>query len=111
MRYKFYNNGKNQVICVSHFAGKEVKGVAKCNTHYDTFDAAVGETIAKFRCDLKIARLKIKRSRARIEQDKKRLEEAKEALTKSTYYNFDAHNEQTTVLKNFRAYLQKIKNK
>lgn len=64
-RYKYYTNGVNKVVAVSSYAGKAVRGVAKCDPH-DTFDYDKGVKIAKARCDLKIA----EKRRARAVQKK-----------------------------------------
>lgn len=52
-KYKFYVNG-NMIVCVSHYAGKSVRGIAKCSPE-DNFDLEFGKRLAKARCDLKVA--------------------------------------------------------
>ena len=52
--YTVIHNG-NTTIAYSTFAGKTVKGYAKCNPD-DNADPAIGEKLAKARCGLKIAR-------------------------------------------------------
>ena len=61
MRYKFYVGG-NKVACVSSYAKKTVRGVAKCNTSQDTFNEETGKKLAKLRCDKNIAMKRLKRS-------------------------------------------------
>lgn len=51
-RYRVYQN-KNQVIVITHYRGKSIKGVAKCSPE-DEFDLERGTAIAKCRCDLKL---------------------------------------------------------
>lgn len=51
-RYRVYRN-KNQVIVITHYRGKSIKGVAKCSPE-DEFDLERGTAIAKCRCDLKL---------------------------------------------------------
>ena len=51
-RYRVYQN-KNQVIVITHYRGKSIKGVAKCSPE-DEFDLERGIKIAKCRCDLKL---------------------------------------------------------
>ena len=53
MRYKFIEAG-NKVICISTFAKKPIKGIAKCAPS-DTFDIEVGKKLAQLRCDEKVA--------------------------------------------------------
>ena len=48
-------HNKDTTIAYSTFAGKTVKGYAKCNPE-DEADPAIGEKLAKARCGLKIAK-------------------------------------------------------
>ena len=59
MRYQFFTNNKDIVICTSTYAGKTVKGIAKCSPE-DEFDYEFGCNLALARCDAKIAEKKIK---------------------------------------------------
>lgn len=77
--YKFYF-GKKEVVCVSHFAGKEYKGRAKCSP-LDTFDIEYGKRLAQARCDVKVARARIKHH-ARILSE---LEEQYDGLDRKIY--------------------------
>ena len=52
-RYQFYV-APNKVICVSSYAKKPVRGVAKCNPN-DVFDEEKGRRLAQLRCDYKVA--------------------------------------------------------
>ena len=54
MKYT-YNISGNKVICVSRYAGKPVRGIAKCCEEYDNFNAETGMKLARLRCDKKIA--------------------------------------------------------
>ena len=51
--YKYIVNGRT-VIALSHYAGRTVRGVAKCSPE-DEFDVEFGKKLAAARCDLKIA--------------------------------------------------------
>ena len=57
-KYKFYQfkneNGGTTIVAISTYAGKSVKGYAKCNPN-DTFDFEKGKQLAAARCNLKIA--------------------------------------------------------
>ena len=70
-KYKYYipvdENGiaKGEVIAVSTYAGKEVKGVAKLNPE-DTFDIDKGKALAAARCNVKIARKRLNRSSKKL---------------------------------------------
>ena len=66
-KYKFYSDGKGKIIAVSSYAGKTVKGTAKCDPR-DTFDEDYGKECAAARCSAKIAEKRFKR--AKLEQKK-----------------------------------------
>jgi hypothetical protein len=57
-RYTFYKQGNN-VICVSHYAGKTVKGIARCAPD-DVYDENFGKSLAQLRCDIKVAEKRYK---------------------------------------------------
>ncbi|MBQ3502365.1 MAG: hypothetical protein IJA72_01740 [Clostridia bacterium] len=59
-RYKFYQSG-GKTICVSTFAKKPVRGVAKCSPN-DTYDEEKGMRLAQLRCDVKIAQKRVDRA-------------------------------------------------
>ena len=70
-RYKFYDykekDGTPVVVCVSSYAGKPVKGRAKCSPH-DTFDIEKGKRLAQARCDLLIAQKRQKRAISKMHE-------------------------------------------
>ncbi len=74
-RYKLFTNGIDRVIVISTYAGKAIKGIAKCDPK-DRFDPYMGEKLARARCDLKIARKRHERACAEY---KKALEAAAKA--------------------------------
>lgn len=57
---KFYHSD-NKVIAVSTYAGKTVRGVAKCNPA-DTFSLEHGQALAAARCNEKISEKRMKRA-------------------------------------------------
>ena len=59
-KYRFYQT-KNKMIAVSTYAGKTVKGVAKCDPN-DTFSVEKGKELAAARCALKIANKRLNRA-------------------------------------------------
>ena len=75
MRYKYYTDNKTIVIAISTYAGKEVKGIAKCSPS-DNFDFEKGATLARLRCDLKIADKRINRAEKKLEEARKSYIEA-----------------------------------
>ena len=60
INYKIYHHG-NEVVAVSTFAKRMVRGVAKCDPR-DEFDHKKGEALAIARCDLKVAEKRMKRA-------------------------------------------------
>ena len=88
--YKYYYvPEKKKVICVSHYAGKPVRGVAKCAPG-DEFNVKIGERLARLRCDLKVACLRYGRAHEKwLEADQAFLK-AEEALTKCEEYLWDS---------------------
>lgn len=58
-KYRYYTNGKNVVVAVASYAGRTVRGVAKCSDQ-DEFDLETGKKLAAARCAVKIARERVK---------------------------------------------------
>lgn len=52
--YRYYKDNAGNIIAVSSYAGHAVRGKAKCHPD-DTFDEEFGKTLAKTRCDVKVA--------------------------------------------------------
>lgn len=78
--YQYYFDDNNNVYAVSTYAGKTVKGIAKCHPN-DIFDEKYGKALAAARCNYKVS---LKR-KARAE---KKLEEARIALEQAVaFYN------------------------
>lgn len=50
MTYNYHidTEGK-KVVCIAHYAGRAVRGIAKCNFEYDEFDIKAGKELAKAR--------------------------------------------------------------
>lgn len=67
-RYRFYEAG-NKVICVSTFAKKDVRGIAKCSPN-DDFDLEQGRRLAQLRCDKKIAKKRLAKAKDRLAMEK-----------------------------------------
>ena len=84
MRYKFYPTD-NKVVCVSSFAGKAVRGIAKCDPK-DTFNLEDGKKLAQARCDYKIAKKRVLRARAKHAEATKALGDAREYQEKMQRY-------------------------
>lgn len=80
------------VIALSTYAGKVVKGVAKC-TSSDPFDLEVGKKLAAARCDFKVCQKRKKRAEQRRHEVALRLEELTKYYTKMSHYYDDALEE------------------
>lgn len=102
-KYKFYSDGKGKIIAVSSYAGKTVKGTAKCDPR-DTFDEDYGKECAAARCSAKIAEKRLKR--AKLEQKKAVLavDAAMRRIQKMNEYVADSERE----LKTAREKLEKF---
>ena len=87
-KYKFYVNG-NQVIAVSSFAGRTVKGTAHCADE-DNFNLEIGKEIAAARCNLKISEKRYQRAVKRFNEAYNKLIAAEEFLQKMIDYSEDA---------------------
>lgn len=86
--YRVYET-PTQVIAVSSFAGKTVRGVAKCNPA-DNFDSEKGVALATARCGVKIAEKRVKRAYNKVDEAKAAVNAALDHLTEMLKYQSDA---------------------
>jgi hypothetical protein len=86
--YRFYNS-KNKVIAVSTYAGKPVRGVAKCDPE-DTFAIEYGEALAAARCNEKIAEKRVSRARRKMDEAQEAYMIAKRYYERMSKYYEDA---------------------
>lgn len=89
VKYKIFTNAVNNVIAVSTYAGKTVKGVAKCDPR-DTFDINTGVKIAEARCAKKVADKRLVRARKKYAEAEQKFKNAEAYLHKMSNYVFDA---------------------
>lgn len=87
-RYKYFQHG-NEVIAVSTFAGKKVRGVAKCDPK-DEFNLESGKELAAARCNQKVAMKRLKRANQKYLEAAKALEEATAHFEHMRAYYMDA---------------------
>lgn len=87
-KYRFYTNG-NKVIAVSTYAGKTVRGVAKCDPK-DTFDLEKGKKIAAARCSVKVAEKRFARAERKNDEAYSAWRAAERHLDKMSDYENDA---------------------
>ena len=88
-KYKFYNDGKNKIIAVSTYAGRTVRGVAKCDPR-DEFNATKGEDLAVARCAEKIAAKRMRRAQAELDKAIRAVEAAEYRVSKMKEYLSDS---------------------
>lgn len=87
-KYKIIEH-KNEVIAISTYAGKTVKGVAKADPR-DEFDVEKGKKLAIARCAMKIAVKRQNRAKKCLAVAQARLEEAKKWEKKMADYVSDS---------------------
>lgn len=91
-KYKIFKDKGNKVIAVSTYAGKTVKGVAKCDPR-DSFDKDFGEELAIARCAYKIAQKRAKRAKTEQIKAVKAVDAAMRKMQKMNLYVNDANSE------------------
>ena len=101
-RYQTYHVD-NKTIVVSKYAGKTVRGVAKCAPG-DLYNAVSGEDLARLRCDEKIAVKRVARSQEAYAAAVENLLRAQKRVDAMKNYMSDASGELDTV----RAELAKL---
>lgn len=90
-KYKYITAG-NKTIAISSYAGKTVRGVAKCNPK-DTYDPEKGKDLATARCAYKIALRRQKRAQKKVAEAKAQYEEALNFKTQMEEYLVHACDE------------------
>lgn len=99
-KYRFYFP-QGKVIAVSTYAGKTVKGVAKCDPR-DEFDLETGKKLAAARCNAKIAAKRKARANKKLAEAHRQLVEAQKHYNKMNEYVKDSANELTEAQVNLR---------
>ena len=107
MRYKFYASG-NKVVCVSSYAKRAVRGVAKCNTEQDTFELEVGKKLAQLRCDKNIATRRHKRAAQQYVAAMQAVADAEATMLKMRKYFEDSQDELVAATANLEAFESSI---
>lgn len=95
-RYRFIEAG-NKIICISTYAKKVVKGIAKCSPN-DNFDIEIGKRLAQLRCDEKIADKRANRALDKYLEAGEILAEAKMYFDDMRQYYLDSENKHDKVL-------------
>jgi hypothetical protein len=105
-RYRCIIDDPNQptkVIVLSKYAGKDVRGVAKCSPN-DRFDLKTGETLAKLRCDEKVAWKRVKRARRKIAEATEELRVANQFYEDMSSYLDRSLSEYDEVVNKLRSF-------
>ena len=82
---------KKKVIAYSTYAGQSVRGVAKCAPD-DEFDVEFGKKLAAARCDVKVARKRLKRALEMRDAAWDEYLKVEDRLLKEEYYVDDANS-------------------
>lgn len=83
-------DGKKSCVVLSTFAGKVIRGVAKCDTSLDSYDREKGMALAKARCNVKVAEKRAARARKKYVEAKLILEQAERYVKKMESYMVDS---------------------
>lgn len=106
MRYRFIQAG-NKVICISTYAKKVVKGIAKCSPN-DEFDIEIGKELAKLRCDVKIADKRANRAAEKYIEAEDNLFEANQYFSDMRSYYFDSERKYSEALDKLNDFEKKM---
>lgn len=79
----------NKVIAISTYAGKTVRGVAKCDPR-DEFDVEVGKRLAEARCNAKVAAKRLSRAIKKADEAEHQIDLADAYHAKMVDYFNDA---------------------
>ena len=91
--YKFVvRDDKREIICISHYAGRTVKGVAKCAPN-DNWDIEYGRRLAQARCDYKIAKMRKKNAVKLLAMTENQIDQLRRKFAKARQYLVDASDD------------------
>jgi hypothetical protein len=95
-KYALYTDkdGKQVISARSTYAGKTVKGYAKCDPR-DAYDVESGKRLAAARCNARVANKRTDRAKAKVDEAMKQLVAAQKHLAKMQNYYSDALAEST----------------
>ena len=92
-KYKYFDftneNGGTTVVAVSTYAGKKVKGYAKCDPR-DEFALEKGKELAAARCNLKISQKRQERAAKKYLEASAKITEAQLYFDKMKQYYMDS---------------------
>ena len=88
MKYRYYKKD-NTIIAISTYAGKEVKGRAKCGPE-DKYDEEYGKELAAARCNAKVADKRLKNATRKYYEAYEDLKQAMQHFSAMSRYLEDA---------------------
>lgn len=104
-KYKYYQfkneNGGTTVSAVSTYAGRTVKGYAKCDPR-DEFDIEKGKELAAARCGVKIANKRVARASRKYMEAARAATEAQAYFDRMKQYYMDAVDQADEAGENLR---------
>ena len=89
-KYRYYKGKNNKIVAVSSYAGKTVKGIAKCDPR-DEYNEESGKKLAALRCNLKVATLREARAKKMMLEAQERLRAAQNRYDKMSKYFTDSY--------------------
>ena len=101
------NRPVHEVIAISTYAGRTVRGVAQCDQR-DTFNLENGKRLAAARCNHKIAIKRTKRAEKKMLEAQQKLESAKRYLERMNQYYTDSMDAEAEAEKNIKMLLQEM---
>lgn len=105
-KYKFIHNDR-ETICISSYAKKTVKGIAKASTE-DIYDKEKGELLAKARCDYKVAQKRVKNAAARLLEAEDLMNTITDYYERMLNYYDDAIAERTVAKNSLESLLETL---
>lgn len=95
-KYTYYvhetKSGAKEVIAVSTYAGKIVRGTAKCDPK-DAFDEVKGKELAAARCNVRVTAKRKARATQKFREAEATLKAAQQNYWKMLNYYMDSNNE------------------
>ena len=92
-KYKHYsfivNEDKKKVIAVTHYAGRAIRGIAKCSPE-DAFNMELGCMLAVARAEEKVAKAKVRNASAKYLEAAKAADAAQKRFDDMKQYYIDS---------------------
>ena len=110
-RYRYIVDSEEtpkKVIVLSKYAGKDVRGIAKCSPN-DKFDIETGRELATLRCDEKVAYKRYQRAQRKVAEAREEVRKATNWLAEMEDYlsrSMTEYNEVLDKLHDFEANLE-----